>query len=415
MPKRKKHEVEPYSREWLEAINKTPKYKQWWLQEQLNQLVEEQKEAKKGGKGDGKDGKKEDGKSSGKGESSKVLHERIQEDGPPVEMDPSGVTEVPYRMADLRREIVSYYPVPDKERFLRDDTYLGNFKLEGEPPKIILPDSLPYYKKKVAASMIDNQFDREIKNQRKGALDTNSLYKAYTGSDRVFKRKEEPKNKKYAIGFLYDKSGSMYNSRGRGVVRSIYTIHDMLYSLSGMRMYEAYFDTDFRLLSHPEWRRSGYEVAAKYAANLSGTTDDFQWRKAREIQDVLERKREKVAQKYEGEVQLYSTDLPPYDGENNDGEALERMIQWMSREPDTVSTKILFVIGDGGIGNSVQGDVRTRIVPMALEKHGIKVIGISIGSTELTRMYPDCLTVKSDASDLPEILAAKIASLVKRG
>lgn len=436
--KRRQPGVEPYDKKWLEAINTMPKYKQWELQDSLTQMAieqdrkkKEQKEAEAEARAKGKGGKSPSGgKSSGKnGEIEKILEEGKGEgesENPGGKAnspftgkhDPMGRTDIPGHIADIRK--ARQKQCKFDERFLKDDTFLGNFKLVGNAPRVRLPDTVPYYKKKIAAAMIDNQFDREIRNQRRGNLDYGALYKAKTGSDRVFKKKEEPKNKKYAIGFLYDKSGSMHGSKSAGVVKTIYTIHEMIYSLQGMRVYEAYFDTDFRLLSHPDWRRSGYEVAAKYAMMLEGPghpTGAYDPGMSEEygIPERLAEVKNRLTAYYDAEIHDFETDMLAYDGENNDGEAIERMLGWMSHEDDTVKNKILFVVGDGQVGEDTQRHIREKLIPEAKQKHDITVVGISIGETDMKEIYPDLITVRSDGSDLPEILAAKIASLVKRG
>lgn len=434
--KRRQPGVEPYDRKWLEAVHTTPKYNKILLGQNLEKIAQrqeqrkkEQKEAEAEARAKGKDGKPSAGsKGAGKnGEIEKILEEGKGEgesespDGKASSPftgnhNPMGRTDIPERIAYIREH--RQRQCGFDERFLKDDTYLGNFKLVGDAPHVRLPDTVPYYKKKIAAAMIDNQFDREIRNQRRGNLDYSALYKAKTGSDRVFKKKEEPKNKKYAIGFLYDKSGSMHGSKSAGVVKTIYTIHEMIYSLQGMRVYEAYFDTDFRLLSHPDWRRSGYEVAAKYAMMMESPGHPAGGYDPGDEYDMPERLAEvknRLTAYYNAEIHDFETDMLAYDGENNDGEAIERMLGWMSHEDETVGNKILFVVGDGQVGEDTQEYIREKLIPEAKQKYNITVVGISIGETDMREIYPDLMVVRSDGSDLPEVLASTIASLIKRG
>ena len=56
--------------------------------------------------------------------------------------------------------------------------------------------------------MLDNQYDRVTSNHRSGKLG-NKMYKVAIGSDRVFDRKEERKNKQYWVLIMVDESGSM--------------------------------------------------------------------------------------------------------------------------------------------------------------------------------------------------------------
>lgn len=56
--------------------------------------------------------------------------------------------------------------------------------------------------------MLDNKYDRFVKNRRTGKLDTKGLHKVNTSS-RLFKRREARKNKHYAVSIVVDVSGSM--------------------------------------------------------------------------------------------------------------------------------------------------------------------------------------------------------------
>lgn len=64
------------------------------------------------------------------------------------------------------------------------------------------------FAKALSSVMLDNKYDRFVKNRRTGKLDTKSLYKINT-SPRLFKRREARKNKDYAISLVVDCSGSM--------------------------------------------------------------------------------------------------------------------------------------------------------------------------------------------------------------
>lgn len=64
------------------------------------------------------------------------------------------------------------------------------------------------FAKTLASVMLDNKYDRFVKNRKTGKLDTRSLYKIDTSS-RLFKRREARKNKNYAVSLVVDCSGSM--------------------------------------------------------------------------------------------------------------------------------------------------------------------------------------------------------------
>lgn len=65
------------------------------------------------------------------------------------------------------------------------------------------------FERKMASIMRDNKYDREVSGFRSGKLNNKKLYKVQTGSEKVFKRKTERKNKQYNIVVLMDESGSM--------------------------------------------------------------------------------------------------------------------------------------------------------------------------------------------------------------
>lgn len=61
---------------------------------------------------------------------------------------------------------------------------------------------------RLSSVMLDNKYDRYVKGRRSGKLDTKGIYKISI-SDKLFKRKEERKNKHYAVSLVVDCSGSM--------------------------------------------------------------------------------------------------------------------------------------------------------------------------------------------------------------
>lgn len=64
---------------------------------------------------------------------------------------------------------------------------------------------------RLSSVMLDNKFDRYVKGRRSGKLDTKGIYKISI-SDKLFKRKEERKNKHYAVSLVIDCSGSMHSN-----------------------------------------------------------------------------------------------------------------------------------------------------------------------------------------------------------
>ena len=76
---------------------------------------------------------------------------------------------------------------------------------------------------KLGNVMKDNQYDRLVDNLKRGSLTARNLFKVHTGSEKVFSRKLERKNKKYAVVILVDQSSSMYRGGGRNRVAAACT------------------------------------------------------------------------------------------------------------------------------------------------------------------------------------------------
>jgi cobalamin biosynthesis protein CobT len=68
------------------------------------------------------------------------------------------------------------------------------------------------FQKLLASVILDNKYDRFVKNRKTGRLDTNSVYKI-NHSNKLFKKREARKNKDYSVSLLVDASGSMRGSR----------------------------------------------------------------------------------------------------------------------------------------------------------------------------------------------------------
>jgi len=71
--------------------------------------------------------------------------------------------------------------------------------------------------------MLDNKYDRFVKNKRTGKLDTRSLYKVDISS-KLFKRREARQNKHYAISLVVDCSGSMLEEKIKMAAQSVQRI-----------------------------------------------------------------------------------------------------------------------------------------------------------------------------------------------
>lgn len=68
------------------------------------------------------------------------------------------------------------------------------------------------FRKRLSSIMLDNKYDRFVKNRKTGKLDTKSFYKINTSS-KLFKRREARQNKHYSVSLVVDTSGSMRGSK----------------------------------------------------------------------------------------------------------------------------------------------------------------------------------------------------------
>lgn len=64
------------------------------------------------------------------------------------------------------------------------------------------------FTKHLSSVLLDNKYDRFVKGKKSGKLDTRSLYKVDV-TNKLFKKREERKNKNYAVSLVVDCSGSM--------------------------------------------------------------------------------------------------------------------------------------------------------------------------------------------------------------
>lgn len=84
--------------------------------------------------------------------------------------------------------------------------------------------------KLLSSVMLDNKYDRFVKNRRTGKLDTRSLYKINTSS-KLFKKREARKNKHYAVSLVVDCSGSM---RGQEIKIAAKAAQNLSHHLAAM-------------------------------------------------------------------------------------------------------------------------------------------------------------------------------------
>ena len=66
---------------------------------------------------------------------------------------------------------------------------------------------------KLKSIMLDNKYDRVVRNRKRGKLDDKSLFKVALNRNNVFKKKQERDGKEYNIVICVDQSGSMHCNR----------------------------------------------------------------------------------------------------------------------------------------------------------------------------------------------------------
>lgn len=77
----------------------------------------------------------------------------------------------------------------------------------------------PTFSKLLTSVILDNKYDRHVKGKKSGKLDTRSLYKV-NHSIKLFKRREERKNKDYVVSIVIDCSSSMGGSKIRSAAHA---------------------------------------------------------------------------------------------------------------------------------------------------------------------------------------------------
>ena len=187
-------------------------------------------------------------------------------------------------------------------------------------------------------------------NRKAGALNVRALPSLATGSDRVFKRRDEVEGVDSAVVILLDASNSMYDNETNPT--------------TGMR--ECYMDhaVPAVVAIHQAVKAAGGEVlVAAFGRTISKVAD---WGAATvKVAKALER--------------------VPDNGSTNDAQAVRFCGNLLLKRSE--ERRILFVLTDG------EGDVEmTRANVDTLERLGVTVIGIGIG-LDVSNVYPNNVRV----------------------
>ena len=119
--------------------------------------------------------------------------------------------------------------------------------------------------------MLDNKNDRIVKKRRKGKLDGVNAWRAKTGTDKIFKDKQEKKGKRYSVVLLVDQSGSTMGYS----MRKQKCIHHLAKVARWMAESFEKVDVDFAIIGFNEKLRIYKDFDAK-VKNYDELEENFQ-------------------------------------------------------------------------------------------------------------------------------------------
>lgn len=286
------------------------------------------------------------------------------------------------------------------------------------------------FQKLLSSVMLDNKYDRYVKNRKTGKLDTKSLYKVNT-SNKLFKRREERKNKHYAISLVVDCSGSMGGDKIKVAANSAQKLSYHLYKIGiphnvivfhagvfEIKTFDAKQDKTIenRVLGEvgygPEdskWYSSYYFSQTETVKNINGgkPLNKFLgvasgYKEAREFEEKLD-----------GEGVNYRQ----YDGAgyNTDAEALKIARETLLKQ---TGKKVMIFLSDGRpaplssynespvYAGTSQYDYNVKHEVDMTINSGIELFSIGIKSDAVNGYYPKkrCTVIRSTQELYPEII-----------
>jgi len=290
------------------------------------------------------------------------------------------------------------------------------------------------FQKLLASVILDNKYDRYVKNRKTGKLDTNSVYKI-NHSAKLFKKREARKNKDYSVSLVVDCSGSMSGSKIRNAAKSAQNLSHHLCKI-GVPNNVVIFHTGVHEIKpfgikekkgiekeiidevHGERKVYWFDIDKK-VKNVNGGKDLYKfigltnsWREYETFREDLARRKIKY-NRFEG---------PGY---NSDAEALRIAREFLLKQK---GSKIMIFLSDGqpaplprGYESPVYEGTDQRDYDLKHEVNvtiatGIELYSIGIQSDAVTRYYPKKRTRVIGSSDaLYENIIELVKKNLKRG
>jgi hypothetical protein len=311
----------------------------------------------------------------------------------------------PQPMQQVKQPKPSTKPKPSADPFISSqvDTLVNEINLN-------------VFKRKISNVMRDNMYARTVDGHKSGKLSTSKLYKLFTGSTKLFKRKQERQNKKYSVSLVIDVSGSMRNGKpleSKNQERE--KIDKELNALYRLQTGERYGSPEYDKLSGEihdlQVQQNGcYTSNIATACYLAESTTKAMVSNNVDVQIIafasypvlIKDFNEKT--KNERELLLKAQDT--CGGGTELAPALEQVNNTLRKRE---GKKILVVISDGGTEN-----VKGSIVEYNKAKTYADVIGISIETNELKQVIPDSIVVK-DPEDFVDKFTKELDKKIKRG
>jgi cobalamin biosynthesis protein CobT len=290
------------------------------------------------------------------------------------------------------------------------------------------------FQKMLASVMLDNKYDRFVKNRKTGRLDTNSLYKI-NHSAKLFKRREARKNKHYAVSLVVDCSGSMSGAKIKLAAKSAGKLSHHL-SRIGIPHNVVTFNAGVFEIK-PFGPQEDKQLEQKVLDELGNKRRFFFWDYNKQISNINGGSTlckfiglvqgEHKAYKREDELRDQGIDTYMYSGPgyNTDGEALKISRELLLKQ---VGTKVMIHLSDGRpvplmddlespvYEGTSQRDYNLKHEVDVTVASGIELYSIGIMDDGVLRYYPKKRTVViDDTSELYENIIKLIKRNLKRG
>lgn len=269
--------------------------------------------------------------------------------------------------------------------------------------------SLSYFYAKLGSIMKDNMYDREVSGYRSGKLNNTKLHKVFSGSERVFTRKQERLNKSYNILLLLDESGSMRTSitGGSGGIYSMLAA-SMLTMPSIKRSTST--DTDKSKL------QLVMDLAVVLIKGLGKNNINTSVIGYSEIIDVHKSfNTDPRIVDFNKLREDMNDNCSEYGGCNHDTFAVSKAIDEFKKVKNGKNITVIFSDGCPACDCSDDGaDIPgLRKAVKELEKVS-EVITVGIGTSEVEEYYPNCIVVNNEKEFMSSIIR-ELDQRIKRG